>query len=81
MAKSHLCESCQCIPLPLKHKLCALRKNGDSGGGGKQYWAYGAKTLGLQETENGLKLNLRRVDTTLQHRDVYDMNKSVIDDN
>eukprot|EP00980_Cylindrotheca_fusiformis_P002936 scaffold683_cov124-Cylindrotheca_fusiformis.AAC.5 len=58
MAKSHLCESCQYIPLPLKNRLCTLRGRGDTGGGGKQYWAHGAKTLGLQETEYGLELGV-----------------------
>lgn len=36
MASSHLCESCQCIPPPLKAELRNLRDRRDTASGGKQ---------------------------------------------
>ena len=56
MASSHLCESCQCIPPPLKQELRTLRDRRDTASGGKQYWADGARAMGLQETDDGLRL-------------------------
>jgi hypothetical protein len=56
MASSHLCESCQCIPHQLKHELRGLRDRRDTASGGKQYWADGARAMGLVETEEGLRL-------------------------
>lgn len=56
MASSHLCESCQCIPPPLKQELRTLRDRRDTASGGKQYWADGARAMGLIETEEGLRL-------------------------
>jgi len=56
MASSHLCESCQCIPPPLKTELRTLRDRRDTASGGKQYWADGARAMGLYETEEGLRL-------------------------
>lgn len=57
MASSHLCESCQCIDEPLKSELKTLRERRDTASGGKQYWADGARALGLFEAEDGLRLN------------------------
>ena len=57
MASSHLCESCQSIDPGLKAKLKALRERRDTASGGKQYWADGARVLGLVETEDGLRLS------------------------
>lgn len=56
MASSHLCESCQCIPPLLKQELRTLRDRRDTASGGKQYWADGARAMGLIETEEGLRL-------------------------
>ena len=56
MASSHLCESCQCIPPALKAELRGLRDRRDTASGGKQYWADGARAMGLHETEDGLRL-------------------------
>lgn len=56
MASSHLCESCQCIPPGLKSELRGLRDRRDTASGGKQYWADGARAMGLYETEDGLRL-------------------------
>jgi hypothetical protein len=59
MASTHLCESCQSIPHPIKQQLCGLRERRDTAGGGKQYWADGARALGLHETKEGLRLKGR----------------------
>ena len=56
MAKSHLCSSCTSIPAQLKQQLCTLRQRKETATGGKRYWASGARAMGLQETEHGLKL-------------------------
>ena len=56
MASSHLCESCQCIDDPLKGELKTLRERRDTASGGKQYWADGARALGLFEAQDGLRL-------------------------
>jgi hypothetical protein len=56
MASSHLCESCQYIPHPVKQDLRLLRERRDTASGGKQYWADGARAMGLYESEEGLKL-------------------------
>lgn len=57
MASSHLCESCQCIDDLLKVALKNLRERRDTASGGKQYWADGARALGLYEADDGLRLN------------------------
>jgi hypothetical protein len=57
MASSHLCESCQCINETLKRELRTLRERRDTASGGKQYWADGARALGLFEAEDGLRIN------------------------
>eukprot|EP00547_Thalassionema_nitzschioides_P004995 CAMPEP_0194204462 /NCGR_PEP_ID=MMETSP0156-20130528/3977_1 /TAXON_ID=33649 /ORGANISM="Thalassionema nitzschioides, Strain L26-B" /LENGTH=687 /DNA_ID=CAMNT_0038930485 /DNA_START=53 /DNA_END=2116 /DNA_ORIENTATION=+ len=56
MASSHLCESCQCIDNQLKQELKTLRERRDTASGGKQYWADGARALGLVEAEDGLRI-------------------------
>ncbi|CAB9513982.1 expressed unknown protein [Seminavis robusta] len=56
MASSHLCESCQCIPPHLKADLRNLRDRRDTASGGKQYWADGARAMGLVESDEGLRL-------------------------
>ena len=57
MASSHLCESCQCIDESLKKELKTLRERRDTASGGKQYWADGARALGLFEAEDGLRMS------------------------
>ena len=59
MASSHLCESCQCIDEHTKSELRTLRERRDTASGGKQYWADGARALGLFEADDGLRLNNR----------------------
>jgi len=44
------------IPPSLKNELRGLRDRRDTASGGKQYWADGARAMGLYETEDGLKL-------------------------
>lgn len=56
MASSHLCEACTVIEDPLKMELKKLRERRDTASGGKQYWADGARVLGLYETEDGIRL-------------------------
>jgi hypothetical protein len=57
MAGSHLCQSCQQIPLTLRSELCRLRDRRDNASGGKQYWADGCVALGVYETDgNGLRM-------------------------
>jgi hypothetical protein len=57
MAGSHLCNSCQQIPYNLKQAIKKLRERRDNASGGKQYWADGARVLGLYETDAGLRMN------------------------
>jgi hypothetical protein len=59
MASSHLCESCQAIPINLKNDIKKLRERRDTASGGKQYWADGARAMGLVESENGLRIRNR----------------------
>jgi hypothetical protein len=56
MAATHLCEACQCIDESLKEELKSLRDKRESASGGKQYWADGARAIGLYEAEDGLRL-------------------------
>jgi len=57
MASTHLSDACQCIDDRLKVTLMTLRQRRDTASGGKQYWADGAKAIGLYETEDGLRLS------------------------
>jgi len=57
MAASHLSDACQCIDDRMKVTLMNLRQRRDTASGGKQYWADGAKAIGLYETEDGLRLS------------------------
>ena len=59
MGSSHLCESCEYIPLPLKQQLRALRERATASGG-KRYWAEAARAMGIDETpKDGLILRRR----------------------
>jgi hypothetical protein len=55
MAKNHLCEHCRLIPADVKNQLLGLRDCKRRAGGGKTYWAEGARVLGVHETRNGLR--------------------------
>lgn len=56
MAASHLSASCQCIDPRLKETLKELRKRRDTASGGKNYWADGARSLGIVEHDGGLRI-------------------------
>ena len=54
MAVSHFCEACQNIDPFVQAQLRAYNEaKSTSGHGGKQYWADGARILGVMETEDG----------------------------
>uniref|UniRef100_A0A7S1VQN3 Uncharacterized protein n=1 Tax=Grammatophora oceanica TaxID=210454 RepID=A0A7S1VQN3_9STRA len=72
MASSHLCESCQCIDESIKLDLKQLRERRDTASGGKQYWADGARALGLYEAEDCLRL--RREQTNNSNDDETNTN-------
>ena len=59
MATIHLCKHCQLIPQGVRSELLALRERKSSAGGGKKYWADGAKVLGIYEAEDGLRFEKR----------------------
>jgi hypothetical protein len=55
MAINHFTESCQSISEQTRNRLQMLREQKTTVlGGGKQYWANGARVHGICETENGL---------------------------
>jgi hypothetical protein len=55
MAINHFTESCQHISETKRANIKLLKEQkAYIVGGGKQYWANGARVLGVQETENGL---------------------------
>lgn len=68
MASSHLVDACQCIDERMKVTLLGLRQRRDTASGGKQYWADGAKAVGLYETEDGLRLNRGGVPAQVQQQ-------------
>ena len=59
MASNHLCLHCQHIPASFRRELLALRERKSSAGGGKQYWANGARVLGVVEDESDNILRFR----------------------
>ncbi|EEC44876.1 predicted protein [Phaeodactylum tricornutum CCAP 1055/1] len=59
MAINHFSESCQAIPECTRSKLLRLKELKTTVlGGGKQYWANGARVLGIKETDHGLVFDL-----------------------
>jgi hypothetical protein len=57
MATSHLCKLCDHIPPELRNELIRLREERTAAGRGKQYWANGAKELGvIEDEEEGILL-------------------------
>ena len=61
MAASHLCVSCENIDPYLKAELRAYQTaKSSSGHGGKQYWADTAGVLGVIQTEEGLRFDIRK---------------------
>jgi len=54
MAINHFAKSCQSIPEETRQKLLKLKEQKSSVlGGGKHFWANGARVLGVYETEDG----------------------------
>jgi hypothetical protein len=53
MASTHLTDACNVINDEMKAEMKRLRERRDTASGGKQYWADGARALGLYETEDG----------------------------
>lgn len=56
MTVSHLLESCDQIPESVKMALHRVRAKRNTASGGKQYWIDSCYALGLQESEEGLRL-------------------------
>jgi hypothetical protein len=55
MAINHFTNSCQTIPDAVRSRMLVLKERKTTVlGGGKQYWANGARVLGIKETDNGL---------------------------
>jgi hypothetical protein len=56
MATNHFVKNCRNIPDEIRIRLntCKDKKAVIVGGGGKQYWAIGARTMGVIESEDGL---------------------------
>jgi hypothetical protein len=52
MASTHLTDACNIIDDELKAEMRRLRERRDTASGGKQYWADGARALGLYETDD-----------------------------
>ena len=59
MAANHLIQSCQHIPPNIRQEIRRLRERRDNASGGKIYWADGCKALGVEETQDGLKMRKR----------------------
>ena len=57
MANSHIAQHCQEVPAEIKHNLKTLANRKSSAGGGRDYWASGAKILGACEDSHGLRFH------------------------
>ncbi len=56
LATHHLCEQCPQVPRNVRKQLLRLKDGKSSAGGGKNYWADGARALGVVEsTDDGLR--------------------------
>mmetsp|Transcript_14803 Transcript_14803/g.17821 ORF Transcript_14803/g.17821 Transcript_14803/m.17821 type:complete len:285 (-) Transcript_14803:200-1054(-) len=55
MASSHIVGNCEKIPSNLKQLLRNLKDRKSPAGGGKQYWADGAKVLGIHDNDGVLR--------------------------
>jgi hypothetical protein len=55
MTNSHILRHCHHVPSKIRDKLVALGNKKSSAGGGKEYWAAGAKILGVGEDKHGLR--------------------------
>ena len=57
MANSHIAQHCQEVPAEIKDNLKTLANRKSSAGGGRDYWASGAKILGACEDSHGLRFH------------------------
>ena len=57
MTNSHLAEHCQHVPAAVREELAKLGNKKSSAGGGKDYWASGARMLGVIEDDHGLRFD------------------------
>ena len=57
MANSHIAQHCQEVPPEIKDNLKNLGNRKSSAGGGRDYWASGAKILGAVEDSHGLRFH------------------------
>jgi hypothetical protein len=55
MAKNHLCRHCRLIPEDVRKKLIGLRECKRRAAGGKKYWAEGARVIGVEQYNDGLR--------------------------
>ena len=60
MANSHLAQYCQQIPKEIRAEMERLGNKKSAAGGGKDYWASGAKLLGVIEDDHGLRFKKNR---------------------
>ncbi|KAG7350795.1 hypothetical protein IV203_010155 [Nitzschia inconspicua] len=55
MTSIHLCLHCRKIPEDTRFRLLELRDQRSTAGGGKKYWAKAAESMGVMETNQGLR--------------------------
>lgn len=56
MAINHINKSCQSIPVHIRERLRVLKEQKSTVlGGGKQFWANGARVIGVVESEGILR--------------------------
>ena len=55
MANSHLSQYCQYVPAKIRDEMNRLGNKKSAAGGGKDYWANGARQLGVIEDNHGLR--------------------------
>jgi hypothetical protein len=55
LSKVHLCKACPNIPEDVKARLCELQQVNRRTSGGREYWLYGLKELGVYEEGNMLR--------------------------
>jgi len=60
MARTHLRSTCQYISPLVKSELGRLSKVREKAIGGKQYWADGARALGMYDSRQGIRLDRNR---------------------
>jgi hypothetical protein len=66
LATSHLSGRCQLIPDELRQELVSLRDRKSLAGGGKEYWAYSAASLGIIEVEGTLRFKTPKYMSTTE---------------